>query len=349
MSKKTNKTGVKKARKPAEKVPLTYEKQYQKYQSLIENNLTKHLKKSEGKYGDILYEAQAYSLKAGGKRIRPILMLAVCDMLGGDIYKALPFACALEYIHTYSLIHDDLPAMDNDDFRRGKPTNHKEFGEATAILAGDALLTTAADIMNEAMFTAIENGIEDPTNEMGVMEIYSFAMASKAILTAAGSTGMILGQVMDICQEKYADLPDDKKADYIIETYYCKTGQLILAAVGAGLLIGAADTENRKLTQEEFHQVEPDLRFFGETLGVSFQIRDDILDEIGDSKTLGKETGSDEKNKKITFVSHFGLDKAMEEFELMTEGIFEALDNIKEKIDTSFLEELVRRLSVRTN
>lgn len=224
-------------------------------------------------YPEKIHEAMAYSMFAGGKRLRPILCLLGCEAVGGHWTDALDAACALECIHTYSLIHDDLPGMDDDDYRRGQLTNHKVFGEGMAILAGDALLTYAFEILA---------GISHPQ----ALQIV------KEIAKASGSQGMIGGQVMDILSEQ--EEPSAAVLEYI---HHHKTGALITVSLRAGAILGNG-------TREQIEQ----LTCYGEKLGLAFQIMDDILDVIGDAAKLGKPVGSDEKNSKATFPALFGLD-----------------------------------------
>jgi geranylgeranyl diphosphate synthase type II len=227
-----------------------------------------------------LHKAMRYSVFAGGKRIRPILLLAACEAVGGDPERALPAACALEMIHTYSLIHDDLPAMDNDDFRRGRPTSHKVFGEALAILAGDALLT-------EAFILLADPKVNRLPAEVGREVIH-------LIGRAAGSLGMVGGQVVDMESEgKTIDFPT------LEFMHIRKTGALILAAIQAGARIGGADTANFNALSQ-----------YGAAAGLAFQIADDILDVVGEQEKLGKEVGNDEARGKATYPALLGLQEA---------------------------------------
>lgn len=246
---------------------------------------------------DTILEAMEYSLFAGGKRIRPVLALAVCEALGGSREDVLPFGCAVELIHTYSLIHDDLPAMDNDDLRRGKPTNHKVFGEGMAILAGDGLLNLAYEIVLSAL---IKNNSRESV------------IAAEFIGRAAGIKGMIGGQVIDI-ESEGCKIEMEKLRDM----HSKKTGALIDAACASGCLIaGRQDMLDTVLE-------------YSRNLGIAFQIVDDILDVIGDSKKLGKNTGSDAQNEKSTYVSILGLDRAKElagEYSKKAEELAELID-----------------------
>nr|WP_173680661.1 farnesyl diphosphate synthase [Clostridium tetanomorphum] len=277
----------------------------EKIKKEIDDYLYEYLK-NKGSYNKKIYEAMAYSINVGGKRIRPILMLLTYEMYDKDYKKILPAACALEMIHTYSLIHDDLPAMDNDDLRRGKPTNHKVFGEALAILAGDALLNEAFNIL---LKNSLSNG-------------KSWVKAASLIGEASGADGMIGGQVVDILGEN--------KNINIEELYYMhrkKTGELIKVAILSGSVLGEAEEKDLNILQE-----------FGEKLGLAFQIKDDILDVVGNESKLGKTTKKDQYHNKNTFVSIYGLEKCKNMCCELTEQCVELLNNIDK--DTSKLEEL---------
>ena len=217
----------------------------------------------------ILNESMAYSVFAGGKRLRPILCLAAARVCGGSIKKVLPTACALEMIHTYSLIHDDLPAMDNDDLRRGKPTSHIKYGEGIAILAGDGLLTRAFEIM-------------DP-------------MVVKIVAFAAGVSGMIGGQVMDLLME-HNRCPANRRRENVEYIHLNKTAKMIEVSLVSGAVLSGAGKR----------QIDA-LAGYGRKIGIAFQISDDILDILGDKKKLGKR-GSDADNEKLTYPSVFGID-----------------------------------------
>ncbi|PKL91457.1 MAG: polyprenyl synthetase [Candidatus Goldiibacteriota bacterium HGW-Goldbacteria-1] len=238
-----------------------------------------------------IYKAMQYSIFAGGKRLRPVLCLMAAKACGLSYKDALPAACALEMIHTYSLIHDDLPAMDNDDLRRGKPTCHKKFDEATAILAGDALLTKAF----ETALSASENKKTSKTALRAALEIAK----------GAGAEGMVGGQMADIENE---GKKHTKKALLYIHGH--KTGSLITAAVTAGAILAGADTKKEKL-----------FRAFGEKIGLAFQIADDILDETGDEKKMGKKLRKDSGAGKLTWPAVFGLDESRKKaFKLLFEA-----------------------------
>ena len=244
-----------------------------------------------------LHDAMRYSVFAGGKRLRPVLMMAACEAVGGTPRQVLPAACAIEMIHSYSLIHDDLPAMDDDDFRRGKPTNHKVYGEASAILAGDALLTEAFILLsNPEVWT-------DMPAERRCEVINLFARS-------AGSRGMVGGQMVDMESEgQTVDLPT---LEYI---HTRKTGALMLAAIESGAILGGANRQQRR-----------SLCRYGEAVGLAFQIADDILDIVADQQQLGKDVGSDLQRGKATYPALLGLDGARERARELRELAFASLD-----------------------
>ncbi len=255
-----------------------------------------------------LREAMAYSVFAGGKRLRPALLLSACEMCGGDINTALPYAAAIEMIHTYSLIHDDLPALDNDDYRRGKLTSHKMFGEDRAILAGDALLSYAFEIMLKA----------------GNLN------ASRYIAEAAGSSRMVAGQWVDVTLN--GNVFDTKTMEYI---HLNKTAAMIKGALLAGGACAGADDETLDILDK-----------FGTEIGYTFQIIDDILDVNGDEKELGKAVGSDKAKNKTTYVTLYGIDGAKVEARRHTENAVELMSAFGEK--GNFLSSLAQSLLVRT-
>ncbi len=245
------------------------------YAALVEQALPQQLS-GLGQMPERLEEAMAYSLEAGGKRLRPVLLLAVCDAMGKDLPSVMPYACALEMIHTYSLIHDDLPAMDNDNLRRGKPTNHVVFGEGMAILAGDGLLHGAMELM---LRTACKDG-----SMQGLR-------AAEAIARRAGVTGMVAGQVMDVTQE--GGQVTEEKVTYI---HAHKTADMLIAPLEAGLILSGAGQET----------VEAGIAY-GYHLGMAFQMVDDLLDVIGDEQVMGKQTGMDAQQGKMTWVALKGI------------------------------------------
>lgn len=244
-----------------------------------------------------IYQAMSYSLFAGGKRLRPILALAAAETVGGRITDVLPLACSLELIHTYSLIHDDLPSMDDDDLRRGKPTSHKVFGEALAILAGDALLTeafhllTRPDLMRDV----------PPRRRL---------RAINQVAKAAGSYGMVGGQVMDIASEGQEIEP------HLLEYIHShKTGALIAASVCAGAIIGGASSSQLRA-----------LNSYGERMGLAFQVIDDLLDVRGEEKKLGKAVGKDRAKGKATYPALFGIAESRRKAEVL---VREALNHLQ--------------------
>ena len=256
-----------------------------------------------------LFDAMEYSLLAGGKRLRPIFAFEFCRLCGADWKKAAPFAAAVEMIHTYSLIHDDLPAMDNDDFRRGRPTNHKVYGEAMAILAGDALLTDAFTVASTADLQG-----RDMANAIGVLA------------ECAGSLGMVGGQVLDILSEQ-RELSEEE----VIAIQSRKTGALINAACVLGVMAAGGSEE----------QIAAAGGFAG-ALGLAFQIRDDMLDVIGTQEEMGKGVGTDEH--KNTFVRLYGLEKCEELVQKYTNT---AIDLLQVFDDTEFIVMLARSLTDR--
>lgn len=276
-----------------------HNKEYLRFKELVDDHLLYFLPEVDRK-SITLTEAMTYSLNAGGKMLRSVLLLASCDFCGGDEKSALPYACGIEYIHTYSLIHDDLPAMDNDDLRRGIPTNHKVFGEAIAILAGDGLLTSAFEAMNKDMLLYFDN------IEMLKRRIRAVYEISKG----AGCRGMIAGQVADIEAENKQCTKEI--LDYI---HLNKTAAMIKAAVRAGAHLGGAD----KKTLE-------DLDEYAENIGLAFQIVDDILDVIGEEEKLGKKIGSDVANQKATYPCRYGLQESKDKVHELTENAKRAME-----------------------
>lgn len=295
------------------------DRSFDEYKKIVDEHLLDFLPNVDEK-SISLYEAMKYSLTAGGKRLRPVLLLAACEFAGGDIYEALPYACAVEYIHTYSLIHDDLPAMDNDDLRRGLPTNHKVYGEALAILAGDGLLNSAFEAINKDMMLYF-----DSPDKM-VKRI----KASYEISKGAGVRGMVAGQVSDIEGEN--NQYSNEMLEYI---HINKTGALMKAAVRAGLFLGKPDSAMLE-----------NLERYADNLGLAFQIADDILDVIGNPQELGKATGSDEKKNKNTYTSINGLEASIKRLDELTES---AVDAIAPYYDNAeFFRNLVLDLAKRT-
>lgn len=250
----------------------------------------------------MLFESMEYSVKNGGKRVRPILTMLFCDACGGDIESALPFAQAVEFVHTYSLIHDDLPCMDNDDYRRGKLSNHKVYGEAFALLAGDGLLTAA--------FELISKGCLD-----GLYDSETAVSGVSALSSLAGSRGMIGGQVVDLLNENNPDA--DFEVLQLMDSL--KTGALIEAACVLGCIVAGAG-------EEEINAA----RTFAQSIGLAFQIKDDILDVTSSLEKLGKLTGSDTENNKSTYVTLLGVEKCQELVEKLTKEAMESLETFSE-------------------
>ena len=282
---------------------------WKKRQVLVERALTEEMAKTPV-LDDTLRASMEYSLMAGGKRLRPVLLMAAADAVGADGTKFLPVACALEMIHTYSLIHDDLPAMDNDNLRRGKPTNHVKFSEGIAILAGDALLTLA--------FTVILRQKDVPAEAL--------LRVVDEISRAAGAEGMVGGQVLDLAAENRQITMEELR-----RVHMGKTGALFHAALRSGaILAGASEEQLVALTAYADH------------FGLAFQITDDILDVIGSAEELGKPIGSDEKNHKSTYVSLTSLAEAQELARNTVEEAVAALDGFGTEAD--FLRALVTYL-----
>lgn len=275
------------------------------YREYIENYLKDWYARLHGEPQSRLFEAMEYSLLAGGKRLRPIFAFEFCRMCGDDWKKAAPYAAAIEMIHTYSLIHDDLPSMDDDDYRRGRLTNHKIYGEAMAILAGDALLTDAFAVAATA----------------------GNAEAIAVLAECAGSLGMVGGQVLDILSEERVLTEQE-----VIDIQTRKTGALINAACVTGAMAGGASEEKLRAAAT-----------FASTLGLAFQIRDDMLDVIGNAQELGKAVGVD--GNKNTFVRLYGLEKCEELVQKYTDVAIDALAVFE---DTQYMKDLAISLTART-
>ena len=293
---------------------MTFQERYDRDKELVEKAL-RTLFRGREPHAD-LYDAMNYSLLAGGKRLRPILALECCRLCGGTDTQALSLACAVEMIHTYSLIHDDLPCMDNDDLRRGKPTNHKVYGEATAVLAGDGLLTGAFE-------TALGARAYLPAERV--------ADAVEVLASAAGAAGMVGGQALDMAGEGSALTLSD-----VEELQRLKTGALIAAAAEMGCVAAGGGQEWRKA-----------VRTYAENLGRAFQIRDDMLDVVGNEATFGKPIGSDKAEGKVTFVDLLGLEECARRVRDYTEKAKGALTEVHWPGDPSFLLELADTLTTR--
>ncbi len=288
-------------------------KTYEAYLQIVEQALPGALD-SLGEIPSPLREAMQYSLQAGGKRLRPVLLLAATDLLGGDTEEALPFACALEMIHTYSLIHDDLPAMDDDDLRRGRPSCHKAFGEAVAILAGDGLLSAAAEMMLKAASS---------------MDSMRGTLAAKAIMSRAGVCGMVAGQTVDVTME--GTEPTAERVAYI---HRHKTGDLLTAPLEAAACLAGAD-----MTQREA------LLAYGESLGLAFQMADDLLDVEGDAEQMGKKTGLDAAKGKLSWVALRGVEGTRSDLLAETERAKKAISELTGDVSffISLADEQTRR------
>lgn len=269
-------------------------------QKIVEEALEQYLPGEDNIPAEI-YKAVRYSVFNGGKRIRPILCLAAAEAVGGDLGSAIPVACALELIHSYSLIHDDLPAMDNDDFRRGKPTCHKVFGENIAILAGDALLTEAFVLLSH-----VEKVRLSAERRLAVIQ---------EIAQAAGIFGMVGGQALDVLSGKSAS-----DEDTLHEIHRRKTGALIVASVKSGAIIFNARKDKIQALAE-----------YGINIGLAFQMADDILNVEGDRELMGKETGSDAAHNKLTYPSLLGLDLAKEKLAKYIDAAEESLSGFDER------------------
>ncbi len=276
--------------------------QYEAYRCLVEKALARAVsgENTKGKIPMLLTKAMEYSLLAGGKRLRPVLLLAAYALRETDVAQAIPYAVGLEMIHTYSLIHDDLPAMDDDDLRRGRPTNHKVFGEAMAILAGDGLLNMAYETM---LAQAVRLGTREAVT------------AVEAIARRAGVSGMVAGQVLDVTSE---DLVPDM--DLVANIHRLKTADLITAPMEGGLLLAGAGKA----------EVDAGIAY-GQHLGLAFQIIDDLLDLTGEEKLLGKQVGTDEKNGKLTWPGCVGLEKSRQDAREHVDLAVKALEMFEQK------------------
>lgn len=287
---------------------INYGDKYAYYKSLFENKLKEGMKCLDCQ-PSLLSRSMKYSLDIGGKRLRPVLMLAVSDVLNLDFNKITDFAVSLEFIHTYSLIHDDLPEMDNDDFRRGQPSNHKVFGTGNAVLAGDGLLNTAYSLLFGQCF----NGGD-------------YISAAKFICDCAGINGMIAGQSADLFYENNTSA-DEETLDFIYEN---KTAKLIIAAVVVPSILSGG-------------KYYTELKAFGRELGMLFQLTDDLLDVEGTFESMGKSIGKDKKEGKLTTVKIYGLDKSKLRADIITDRCTAVLEGIDG--NTDFLRSLV--MSVR--
>ena len=295
---------------------MNVKEQLLKYARMTENALGKYIPSADCPQKSVI-DAARYSLSAGGKRLRPALVMEFCRVCGGKPETALPVACAIEMMHTFSLIHDDLPCMDNDDLRRGKPSCHKAFGEATALLAGDALAIMPFEVIAKA-------GLDKTISAEDALKI------SALLAELAGFEGMIGGQTLDL---EYENKQPPLSA--IVDMYNMKTCALLEFCCKAGCIAAGADESKQDAAGK-----------FGRSIGLAFQITDDILDITADEKTLGKPIGSDKENGKYTYVSAVGIDKAREHVKQLTA---EAKEFLNEFSDTEFLNGLAGMLAERSN
>ncbi len=281
----------------------------------VDKNLSTIIKEEENPQ-KIIYQSMNYSLMSGGKRLRPVLLLGAYEIFQQNIEDVIPFACAMEMIHTYSLIHDDLPAMDNDDYRRGRLSNHKKFGEATGILAGDGLL-------NRAFETALEAAMSSK------LDINKSVKALYEIAKSSGAHGMIGGQIVDMYGHEKISTIEDLKYMYAL-----KTGAIIKSSVVAGAILGGANEIQVKALEQ-----------YAEKLGIAFQIEDDILDVTSTQEILGKAIGSDIANNKITYLSFVTIEQAKKHVEQFTEQAIKSLSIFGDK--ASYMVDLAKYLTNR--
>ncbi len=291
--------------------------EFEKKASLINKALDQFMP-PEDTFPGIIHQAMRYSVFAGGKRVRPVLTLAAAELIGGETKKIMPAACALELIHTYTLVHDDLPAMDNDDLRRGLPTCHKKYGEDIAILVGDALQSTAFELITRCWS---EGGLPSDLVLTAINELS----------VSIGTLGVIGGQVVDTLSA--ADKVDKETLDYIHQK---KTASLINIAVRLGAILSGGDSEDIKR-----------LDLYSRHLGMAFQITDDILDVTGSEKNMGKPIGSDEKNNKATFPALYGIENSLVMAEKESEMALKCLEGYGQKAD--FLRETVKFILTRVS
>ena len=297
---------------------MEFKQNLKMYQDIVNNELEKYLRKEECPE-KTLNNSMEYSLMAGGKRLRPILVLATYQLFKEDIEEAMPFAVAIEMVHNFSLIHDDLPEVDNDDFRHGKPTNHKQFNHPTALLAGDGLLNQAYIVLGDEILYSAENQYKENFCE----KVRAFNEFSKAV------DRMIAGEYLD------TELEGKQISKEMLEYIHInKTGALLKLCVRMGaILAGASEKDLKKLTK------------YAENIGLAFQIKDDILSEEGDPKITGKPVGNDKEMGKCTYVSYYGLDGAKKELDKITQEAIEQLKDYGEKAE--FLSQLATYIKNR--
>ena len=287
---------------------------FEDYKKIIEQKLDEYL---PVKYPEEIWESMRYSVLAGGKRLRPVLCLETCKVLSGDYTQAIPTACAIEMLHSQSLIHDDLPCMDNDDYRRGKPTNHKVFGESTAVLAGDALLSFAPQIIIQKTPKTVP--------EQSILRVL------EEFLVSAGAEKLIAGQVVDIASE--GKQIDKQTLNFIHDN---KTAALFKLSLRTGAILGGADENTLKALTD-----------YAEKLGLAFQIMDDILDVTSTLEELGKTPGKDEKEGKVTYISFYGLEESKKQLSSLCSEACDILE--KNNIDSDILKENTKNISERVN
>ena len=297
---------------------MEFKQNLKMYQDIVNNELEKYLRKEECPE-KTLNNSMEYSLMAGGKRLRPILVLATYQLFKEDIEETMPFAVAIEMVHNFSLIHDDLPEVDNDDFRHGKPTNHKQFNHPTALLAGDGLLNQAYIVLSDEILYSAENQYKENFCE----KVRAFNEFSKAV------DRMIAGEYLD------TELEGKQISKEMLEYIHInKTGALLKLCVRMGaILAGASEKDLKKLTK------------YAENIGLAFQIKDDILSEEGDPKITGKPVGNDKEMDKCTYVSYYGLDGAKKELDKITQEAIEQLKDYGEKAE--FLSQLATYIKNR--
>ncbi len=287
---------------------------FEDYKKIIEQKLDEYI---PVKYPEEIWESMRYSVLAGGKRLRPVLCLETCKVLSGDYTQAIPTACAIEMLHSQSLIHDDLPCMDNDDYRRGKPTNHKVFGESTAVLAGDALLSFAPQIIIQKTPKTVP--------EQSILRVL------EEFLVSAGAEKLIAGQVVDIASE--GKQIDKQTLNFIHDN---KTAALFKLSLRTGAILGGADENTLKALTD-----------YAEKLGLAFQIMDDILDVTSTLEELGKTPGKDEKEGKVTYISFYGLEESKKQLSSLCSEACDILE--KNNIDSDILKEIAKNISERVN
>ncbi len=287
---------------------------FEDYKKIIEQKLDEYI---PVKYPEEIWESMRYSVLAGGKRLRPVLCLETCKVLSGDYTQAIPTACAIEMLHSQSLIHDDLPCMDNDDYRRGKPTNHKVFGESTAVLAGDALLSFAPQIIIQKTPKTVP--------EQSILRVL------EEFLVSAGAEKLIAGQVVDIASE--GKQIDKQTLNFIHDN---KTAALFKLSLRTGAILGGADENKLKALTD-----------YAEKLGLAFQIMDDILDVTSTLEELGKTPGKDEKEGKVTYISFYGLEESKKQLSSLCSEACDILE--KNNIDSDILKEIAKNISERVN